>query len=397
MHAFLSNDWAGMAIAACVALIAAGLYFWLRKRWLSVPIGVLALIMAIGSAVHLFQVSAMEDRYPAPGRFAQVQGQDIHYLAEGSENGGPTIVLFGGGHAPGTSVQFLHDALKEDYRSILIDRPGMGWSGKASFPIATHTEAQQMWEVLDAAGAKGPFLLGGHSLGGLLAANMARLRPEEVHSLVLMDATPTDVLVYGPRLDELSAMKTVAWWTGFAQLFGIDLMRLAASQEQPEYYAQLEKKIAQTMGPEADAIQKAYAKRPRAQFAAHSIFGELSPAGMASVGYETGFFSGELGDMPLYLFAPKNSVGLTEVTAFDNADEREEARMQMLYATVRERYLDYSDNSIRIVAPEGTGHNFIYEAPDFTIDVLRQIASGTYEEPSAQDSEESADTAGEAE
>ena len=376
MHGFLSNDWAGLVIAGGTAVLAALLFLVTRRWWLALPVVLLAVAMAVGSAVHLWRVAEMERAYPAPGKFVEVDGQRIHVLVEGPETGGPTIVLFGGGHAPGTSMRFLHDALKTGHRSVLIDRPGMGWSGLARFPLSTAGEAQQMWQVLDKVGARGPFLLAGHSFGGLLAANMARLRPEMVHSLVVMDATPPDVILYGPRLDELSALTRDPWWTGFLALFGLDYMALKGKPEMPPAYAALERKIAETMGKD-DAIQRAYATRPRAQMAAHSIFQELTPQGMAAVAYETGFYEGELGNVPLFLFAPQNSVGISDVSTFKTAQEREAKRLQTFYAVARERYLDYSNNSTRIVAPADASHNFLYEYPDFTIEVLGKIADGT--------------------
>lgn len=378
MHHFLSNDWAGLAMAAAVAALAFGLHLWLRKWWISAPLGLLALAMTAGSVIYLLEVADMEKRYPAPGRFVEIDGQQIHVLAEGPKNARPTIVLFGGGHAPGTSMMFLHDALKEDFRTVLIDRPGMGWSGPANFPVSTAEEAREMWQVLDALGEKGPFMVGGHSFGGLLAANMARLRPQAIHSLVLMDPTPPEVITFGPRLEELAALSEEPWWNGFFRLFALDYQRLKGTPPLPPAIIALQNKISKTLG-DADAVQKAYSNRARANMSTHSIFQELTPQGMASVGYETGFFTGELGQVPLYLFAPKNSVGITDVKAFDNAEQREAMRMQQLYASVRERFLDYSNNSHRIVAPEGTSHNFIYEKPDYTIGILRAIASGKYD------------------
>jgi pimeloyl-ACP methyl ester carboxylesterase len=387
MNGFLSNDWAGLVLAGGVALVAALIYLATRRWWVTAPVGLLALAMAIGSGVHLSRVDEMERLYPAPGTFVEVDGQKIHALMEGPENGRPTIVLFGGGHAPGTSMRFLHDGLKTDYRSVLIDRPGMGWSGPAHFPLSTAGEAQQMWAVLDKVGAEGPFLLAGHSFGGLLAANMARLRPDQVHSLVVMDATPPDVILYGPRLEELSRMASDPWWTAFLGLFGLDYKKLKGEPEVPPAYAPLVRRIAETMGKD-DAIQRAYATRPRAQMAVSSIFRELTPQGMAAVGYETGFFEGELGNVPLFLLAPQNAVGISDVSTFKSAQEREAKRLQTFYAVARERYLDYSNNSTRIVAPADASHNFLYEYPEFTIGVLRKIAAGTLvpSEPATEDS-----------
>lgn len=380
MHGFLSNDWAGLVLAAAVAVLAGLIFVLTRRRWVAAPVLLLAVAMAAGSGVHLYRVAEMERLYPAPGSFVEVNGQRLHVLAEGPENKGPVIVLFGGGHAPGTSMQFLHDALKSEFRSVLIDRPGTGWSGPARFPLSTAGEAKEMWEVLDKVGAKGPVMLAGHSFGGLLAANMARLRPERVHALVVMDATPPDVILYGPRLEELSSISSDPWWNGLFALFALDYQALKGAQETPPAYVALERKIAATMG-KADAIQKAYVTRPRTQMAAHSIYRELTPQGMAAVGYETGFFEGELGNVPLYLFAPQNAVGLSDVSTVRDAEQREAQRLQRFYAAARERYLEYSNNSTRIVAPADASHNFLYEYPAETIEVLRQIARGTYAAP----------------
>ncbi|UNU44647.1 alpha/beta fold hydrolase [Sphingopyxis sp. YF1] len=380
MHGFLSNDWAGLVLAAGMAVLAGVIFVLTRRRWAAAPVLLFAAAMAVGSGVHLYRVAGMERLYPAPGSFVEVDGQRLHVLAEGAQDRGPVIVLFGGGYAPGTAMKFLHDALKPEFRSVLIDRPGTGWSGPARFPVSTATQAKQMWEALDKVGVKGPVMLAGHSFGGLLAANMARLRPEQVHALVVMDATPPDVILYGPRLEELSSLSSDPWWNGFFSLFALDYQTLKGETETPPAYAQLERKIAATMG-KAYSIQKTYVTRPRTQMAAHSIFRELTPQGMAAVGYETGFYEGELGNVPLYLFAPQNAVGLSDVSTLRNAEQREAQRLQNFYAVARERYLDYSNNSTRIVAPADASHNFLYEYPAETADVLRQIARGNYAPP----------------
>jgi hypothetical protein len=182
-------------------------------------------------------------------------------------------------------------------------------------------------------------------------------------------------------------MASDPWWTGFLGLFGLDYKKLKGEPEVPPAYAPLVRRIAETMGKD-DAIQRAYATRPRAQMAVSSIFRELTPQGMAAVGYETGFFEGELGDVPLFLLAPQNAVGISDVSTFKSAQEREAKRLQTFYAVARERYLDYSNNSTRIVAPADASHNFLYEYPEFTIGVLRKIAAGTLvlSEPATEDS-----------
>jgi hypothetical protein len=48
-------------------------------------------------------------------------------------------------------------------------------------------------------------------------------------------------------------------------------------------------------------------------------------------------------------------------------------RMYRFFAASRERYLATSTCTRRIVAPQGSGHNFVYEIPDWTIGVLREL------------------------
>jgi hypothetical protein len=56
-------------------------------------------------------------------------------------------------------------------------------------------------------------------------------------------------------------------------------------------------------------------------------------------------------------------------------------RMFRFYAATRERYLATSTRSRRVVAPAGSGHNFVYEDPSFTIGVMRNVVLGTATSP----------------
>ena len=55
-------------------------------------------------------------------------------------------------------------------------------------------------------------------------------------------------------------------------------------------------------------------------------------------------------------------------------------RMFHFFAATRERYLATSTRARRIVAPQGAGHNFVYELPDWTMAVMREAICGTRRE-----------------
>jgi pimeloyl-ACP methyl ester carboxylesterase len=77
----------------------------------------------------------------------------VHVLAEGqARDGRPPVVWFAGGHAGGFAMHHLHRAFRGETRSILIDRPGTGWSDAGPFPRTTAREADEMVLALERAG-----------------------------------------------------------------------------------------------------------------------------------------------------------------------------------------------------------------------------------------------------
>ena len=375
--ALLSHDAAGLAIAALFLVPGLLLLMMRRRRAGRKGVGILSLMMlavgallATGSIVHLVQV--VQARPKAPGRFVDVRGTRIHLQAEGPKGAAPTLVWFAGAHSGGNAVYHLHRRLRDRFHSVLIDRPGTGWSDVGSFPRTTAKEAEEMWAALDAAGEKGPYVLIGHSFGGLLAANMARRQPNRVKAVVLLDATPPDTIVYGPKLSALGDMRRDALLGGLFRLFALDYDKVRGAPPPP--LAKLEQQVNKELGPQGVAL-RAVEKAPATSFAAYSIFREISPLGLADVAWDTVVYDGDLDPLPVYLVAPGELIEWSTLPEAATAEQQEAVRMQRFFAITRERYLATSGKSQRIYAPKGTGHNFPYEAPDFVASVVAQAAS----------------------
>lgn len=78
---------------------------------------------------------------------------------------------------------------------LTYDRPGVGASARPREAQMGTTVVLQLRALLREAGAKPPFLLVGHSFGGLHANLFARVYPEETCGVLFLDATaPDDVL-----------------------------------------------------------------------------------------------------------------------------------------------------------------------------------------------------------
>ena len=76
-------------------------------------------------------------------------------------------------------------------RACSYARFGTGTSDAPATTQTFATQADDLHELLDAAGEPGPYLLVGHSFGGAVAVTFASKYAYQVAGLVLLDATPT--------------------------------------------------------------------------------------------------------------------------------------------------------------------------------------------------------------
>lgn len=113
--------------------------------------------------------------------------QRFAYASHG--NAGPMLV-FQSGLGDGLATwDPVVPRLPADVRAFTYDRPGYGGSSASPGPRDPCTTATEMHRLLQQAGLKPPFVLVGHSLGGLYQYAYARLYPDEVAGLLLIDPT----------------------------------------------------------------------------------------------------------------------------------------------------------------------------------------------------------------
>jgi pimeloyl-ACP methyl ester carboxylesterase len=377
---FLSHDWAGLVIAGIVILLGFAVFHRRRVRYLGVAIGVAGGLMVLGASIHLIHVAAQAREFPPPGKLVDVGGYRIHILAEGENKGNPTIIFIPGSHSPGYAFYHLHKALKQETRSILFDRPGAGWSDVGPFPRRTLQEVEELNRALHAAGEKGPFLLVGHSYGGLLAVNFAFRHPDEVAGLVLLDATHPDYFAYAPT-DFVSKTVFLTRAMAIAQLFGVNAMRWVYGKDFTS--SEVYRAIAQQLGPVFSEYVEAEGQ-PKSLIGTASLFTEIQTFPLTPILVR----DGDLGSLPIALafFGAGPTCGGDVhdpcAAVFDEPrkqfiqatglTERDFRRQQDMMGIISNKYSKISSNSIIRRGPPGTSHNFPYEAPDFTIQVIRE-------------------------
>lgn len=148
----------------------------------------LLLLLATAPVYHAI-ASAIERRRP-PGRHIAVNGRRLHVVVLGAGQPGPTVVVETGRSNPAAMWLPLAEEISRFAPVLVYDRPGYGWSDPATGAPRTPEEITgTVHTLLAEMGLPGPYLLVGHSQGGLYARLFAARYPEQVAGLVLVDPT----------------------------------------------------------------------------------------------------------------------------------------------------------------------------------------------------------------
>jgi pimeloyl-ACP methyl ester carboxylesterase len=148
---------------------------------------VLLLAVLIGGLAWFTAVTArkVEAALPPRGRFMEIDGERVHYVDAGGA--GPAVVMI-----HGLAANLLHfdyalaGRLAGEFRVILVDRPGSGYSTRAAGADASLTaQAAVIAKLIGALGLTRPLVVG-HSLGGAVSLALALDHPDCVGGLVLI-------------------------------------------------------------------------------------------------------------------------------------------------------------------------------------------------------------------
>ena len=152
-----------------------------------------ALVLALAAAISLqWSLSHLAlARNPPPGEMVFVGERQIHLLCQGQ--GSPAVILESG--IPGSSLGWA--SVIEDIASFATvcayDRAGYGWSQSGPEPRTISNIARELRDLLRTAGVDPPYILAGHSFGGLVVQLYASQFPDEVAGMVLVDSSHPDL------------------------------------------------------------------------------------------------------------------------------------------------------------------------------------------------------------
>jgi pimeloyl-ACP methyl ester carboxylesterase len=177
-----------------------------RSRWLLYPVLAVLSATAIGALGNNIASQVEGNAMAMPGRLYDVGGHRLHLNCTGT--GTPTVVLesgLGGNSAAWTPIA---EAASRTTRVCAYDRAGTGWSDDAARPQDSLAVTADLHRLLSVADEHGPFVLAGHSTGGVYVMTYAARYPEQVAGLVLLDsASPSQFTVLRDYASQYPMMK----------------------------------------------------------------------------------------------------------------------------------------------------------------------------------------------
>ena len=162
-------------------------------KWLLLGLVLLLTLGLAGSLInHWVKTPREESAYPPPGQMVAVNGHRMHVYAEGEGEQSLVFLAGSGTTAPALDFRGLYRRLSDDYRTVVVERAGYGWSddsGGVSRDIETVLQETRL--ALREAGESPPYVLLPHSMSGLEALHWASRYPDEVAAIIGLDpATP---------------------------------------------------------------------------------------------------------------------------------------------------------------------------------------------------------------
>jgi pimeloyl-ACP methyl ester carboxylesterase len=297
-----------------------------------------------------------------------VGGYRLHLNCRGA--GTPLVILLPGSGDFSVDWSLVQPEIARTARVCSYDRAGLAWSDPGPTPRTMRQEAHELRTLLRAASEAPPYVLVGHSIGGLVARTYATTYPGEVAGMVLVDATheSTQLFYQGKvvRVRESASERAVP-----------PVQTIRSSPPKPPTEADLEQQRMnrEVFGP--PAISPPFGRLPR-EARALRLWALARPP-RAATGED--YFAEELRDMynarrlnakpleslPLEvlaagaILAPPQGVG-EEAWRLLNEEKRAQRADLATLST-----------SGRLVVVEGSGHHIQLEAPGVVLESIERV------------------------
>jgi pimeloyl-ACP methyl ester carboxylesterase len=180
------------------------------------PVFAVLALVSLGGGYETLGNATESTLDPAGHRLIDVGGHRLDITCIGS--GSPTVVLEPGlGESATAMARWIAPAVAPTTRICAYDQAGHGRSDAA--PEGQTDAARDLDVLMQRVGIPGPYVIAGHSMGGLFALDYVQRFPEEVAGVVLIDSMHPRQTNAFAGTDRLTALVPTLARTGLARLF----------------------------------------------------------------------------------------------------------------------------------------------------------------------------------
>lgn len=170
--------------------------------WLGRVVVLIIGLALIGAIYERIAEAADAKAYPPPGELVDVGGHRLHINCTGT--GSPTVIIDAGLGDWSTSWGFVQEEVAKTTRVCTYDRAGLGWSEVGPMPRNAEQHAKELHTLLQNAQIPGPYVMVGHSIGGLDVRVFIHDYSSEVAGVVLVDSTSPKQITQAPASEPQS-------------------------------------------------------------------------------------------------------------------------------------------------------------------------------------------------
>jgi pimeloyl-ACP methyl ester carboxylesterase len=305
------------------------------------------LLAALGATYESIESSRDRRMNPPPGRLVDVGGHKMHLDCTGQ--GAPTVVLESGLNDDWLVWYKVQPATSKLTRVCSYDRAGLGFSSpRPEQQPDSRNIAKNLHMLLANAGVNPPYVLVGHSIGGIHIRVYQNLYPDDVVGMVLVESGHPDQEQRVPP--EMKKLQSRLYFEG--KLWGLavplGLTRLmGACGGGPQ---------------EIRAMQRTVECRWQAVKASEA---EVNATGASA---DEARYTGSLGSMPLVVLSRDPEKGAAPGLVPTELSRRFEDQWWLM----QEELVRLSTNGSRVVA-NGSTHYVQMDRPDLVIAAIRKV------------------------
>jgi pimeloyl-ACP methyl ester carboxylesterase len=305
------------------------------------------------------------------GKLVDAGGHLLHINCTGE--GSPTLVMEAGAGDFSFDWGLVQPIAVKYTRVCAYDRAGYGWSEPGPTPRTMRQMVFELHTALLNAKIKGPYVMVGHSLGGLIVRTYASQYPKEVAGMVLVDSSHEDMLI--SLTDRTTKQEKVVRFRELSRGREIPSIQTtmpstgAANKPQQAQSSAAQTKLEAPFNKLPSSLQgmRIWATSQPNYGPARSSEFDFLPEEMARMYSERSKNKYPLGDIPLIVLTRNSG-------QHSGADEQTKKQLDESHDRLQADLVTLSTNSKQIIAKH-SGHHIQLDEPELVADAIRQVIS----------------------